>query len=108
MFPRLLSSLLAVQLDDELLAHRDLNIVAERQAPGDAFLFVCVEAEPRRDPAPAAAPGVGPAPPPRTMYGGTETFRPFTGKGPCATICRPSRREPAKPSRCTTLSSRSS
>src|SRR3989338_3755758 len=55
MFPRLLSSLLAVQLDDELLAHRDLNIVAERQAPGDAFPFVRVGLEPRRHLAPAAA-----------------------------------------------------
>src|SRR2546426_2105879 len=43
-----------------------------------------------------------------TRSDGIDTFRPFTWKWPCATICRPSRREAANPSRCTTLSRRSS
>src|SRR5256886_4698586 len=43
-----------------------------------------------------------------TRNDGTETLRPFTARWPWATICRPSRREAAKPRRWTTLSRRSS
>src|SRR5919198_4254357 len=41
-----LSSLLAVQLDDELLGHGDLDVVAERQAAHGPLLLVGLEREP--------------------------------------------------------------
>src|SRR5207245_11778640 len=40
------SSLLAVQLDDELLAHGDLDVVAERQAAHGPLLLVGVDLQP--------------------------------------------------------------
>ena len=45
---------------------------------------------------------------PRANLVWSETLRLFTEKWPCATICRPSRREAANPRRWTTLSSLSS
>src|SRR3989449_3112212 len=40
------SSLLAVQLDDELLGHGDLDVVAERQAAHGPLLLVGVDLQP--------------------------------------------------------------
>src|SRR5216110_620889 len=40
------SSLLAVQLDDELLGHRDLDVVAERQAAHEPLFLVGVDLQP--------------------------------------------------------------
>src|SRR5215510_3568850 len=48
MVPRFLS-LLAVQLDDQLLRHRDLDVLAERQAPHVTLAFVGVHLEPLGD-----------------------------------------------------------
>src|SRR5215510_13635958 len=45
MVPRFLS-LLAVELDDQLLRHRDLDVLAERQAPHVTLAFVGVHLEP--------------------------------------------------------------
>src|SRR5438132_711500 len=42
----LADGLLAVQLDDELLAHRDLDVLAEREAPYEALALVRVELDP--------------------------------------------------------------
>src|SRR5689334_7447626 len=39
---------LAIQLHDELLGHRDLDVVTQRQAPDDTLLLVGVEVQPRR------------------------------------------------------------
>src|SRR6266508_154594 len=42
------ASLLAVQLDDQLLGHGDLDVLAERQAPDDALLAVDIDVQPLR------------------------------------------------------------
>src|SRR5438105_8550824 len=49
----LADGLLAVQLDDELLAHRDLDVLAGREAPHEALELVRVKLEPLRHLAPA-------------------------------------------------------
>src|SRR5438874_10040120 len=49
----LADGLLAVELDDELLAHRNLDVLAEREAPYDALALVRVKLEPLRHLAPA-------------------------------------------------------
>src|SRR5712692_6932481 len=42
-------SLLAVQLDDQLFRHRDLNVLAQRQAPHEALALVGIDLEPLRE-----------------------------------------------------------
>src|SRR5207245_10378975 len=49
----LADGLLAVELDDELLAHRNLVVLAVREAPYDALALVRLKLEPLRDLAPA-------------------------------------------------------
>ena len=112
--------LLRIQLDDELLLHRRVDLLRSGQA--QHLRREASRSRPGARPAPSPVSSVAsritsvaPLPaltaitsPARTWYEGMSTRRPLTVQWPWRTSCRAWRREAAKPSRTRTLSRRRS
>ena len=118
---RLLGELLGVELDDELLAHGHVDLLAQRQVAHGRLELAGADLEPLRhgavervdvvaDARSSSAPSapISTTSPLRTLYDGIVTRLPLTCTWPWRTNWRAWLRLAAKPARNTTLSRRCS